>query len=327
MSIISKEQHSAIELVQEITSEVVNDPNIRKAFCEEVRASILDQEGVNIQPYRKVLSAVLNWQISDKNLSNYTLRNATWSILKVLTEEGDFTKEERVEIGRKVKQWWWKRGVISTQVVQGMKPLTEEERDVLNEIFKSNDPEYKRWTTRNIKKIMEKLEGESGIHRTCVDTIKHYLQNLNTAPKKKFIPRNDLEEIQTLKNLFEEYYDPTRKLPTKIIMQKLNEKHDRNRTENSIEWYIRTHIKTKEQKQKPDENWSDEEKAPLLYFVDKKEEYRIKRWKRAWNINREFIYQEYKKMFPETNRTKRALEHKLKDLRKKQSIIDLSKGD
>lgn len=314
MSIISKEQHSAIELVQQITSEVVNDPNIRKAFCKEVRTSILDQEGVNIQPYRNVLSAVLSWQISDKNLSNYTLRNATWNILKVLTEEGDFTKEERGEIGRKVKQWWWKRGVIATQIVQGMLPLTEQESVILDEIFKLNDPAYKRWTTRNIKKIMEKLEGESGMHRDSESIVKKYLQNLSTAPKKKFISRSDPEEIQTLKNLFEEYYDPSKKLPTKVIMQRLNEKYDNNRTENSIEWYIRTHIKTEEQKQKSDEIWSEEEKVPLLFFVDKKEEYRIKRWKRAGNINRELIYQDYKKIYPETKRTKRALEHKLKVL-------------
>lgn len=317
MSLISKDQHSAIEIVQKITTEVVNDPNIRKAFCEEVRSNILGQEGVNIQPYKKVLSSVLNWQISEKKLSDCTLRNATWNILKILTQEGDFTKEERGEIGRKVKQWWWKRGVIATQIVQGMNPLIEEERTILDEIFKWNDSEYKRWNTRNIKKIIEKLEGESGIHRRCVDTVKHYLQNLSTAPKKKFIPRNNPEEIQTLRNLFEEYYDPSRKLPTKIIMQRLNDKHGRNRTENSIEWFIRTHIKTKEQKQKPDENWSDEEKAPLLYFVGKKEEYRIKKWGRAGNINRELIYQEYKKMYSETKRTKRALEHKLKDLRRK----------
>lgn len=317
MSIISKEQHSAIELVQQITSEVVNDPNTRKAFCEQVKASILDQEGINIQPYRKVLSAVLNWQISDKNLSNYTLRNATWNILKVLTEEGDFTKEEREKIGRKVKQWWWKRGVIATHIVQGMVPLTEQERVILDEIFKSNDPAYKRWTTRNIKKIMEKLEGESGMHRDSESVVKKYLQNLSTAPKKKANSRNDPEEIQTLKDLFVEYYDPSRKLPTKIIMQRLNEKHGRNRNENSIEWFIRTHIKTEEQKMKNESPRTEEELISLKKFIGNKEYYRKKKGRWIWWINRELIFKEYKRICPDSNRTQRALEHKLKDLWKK----------
>lgn len=60
MASISKDQHSAIEMVQQITSEVVDDPHMRKAFCEEVRTNILGQEGINIQPYRNVLSSVLN---------------------------------------------------------------------------------------------------------------------------------------------------------------------------------------------------------------------------------------------------------------------------
>jgi hypothetical protein len=82
---------------------------------------------------------------------------------------------------------------------------------------------------------MEKLEGESGIHRDSDSIVKKYLQNLSTAPKKEANLRNDPEEIQTLKDLFVEYYDPNRKLPTKIITQRLNEKHGRNRNENSIE--------------------------------------------------------------------------------------------
>jgi len=82
---------------------------------------------------------------------------------------------------------------------------------------------------------MEKLEGESGMHRDSESIVKKYLQNLSTAPKKKSNPRNNPEEIQTLKDLFAEYYDPNRKLPTKIIMQRLNEKHGRNRNENSVE--------------------------------------------------------------------------------------------
>ncbi len=319
MASISKDQHSAIEMVQQITSEVVDDPHMRKAFCEEVRTNILGQEGINIQPYRNVLSSVLNWQISGKNLSNCTLRNATWNILRILTDEGEFTRTERQRIGQKVQQWWGKRGVIASQVVQNMVPLSEEERAILDYIAKSDDSEYKRWTTRNIQKIKEKLEEECGIQRNCVDTIKHYLHKFNTAPKKKSTPRNDLEEIQTLKDLFLEYYNPPKKLPTKIIMQKLNEKHDHNRNENWIEWYIRSHVKTPEQKMKNENPRTDEEMLPLRRFVGKKEEYRREIWRWAGKINRELIYKRYKDLCPETNRTQRALEHKLKSLREKES--------
>lgn len=314
MSPISKDQHLAIEMVQQITAEVVNNPYMRKVFCEEVRNNILWKEGVNIGLYRNVLLSVLNWEITNKGLSDLTLRSASCNLLRVLTEEGDFTPEERKRISQKVKQGGWKRGVIATQIVQGMVPLTEEERGILDEIFKSNDPEYRRWTTRNIKKIMEKLEGESGMHRDSESIVKKYLQNLSTAPKKKANPRNDPEEIQTLKDLFVEYYDPSRKLPTKIIMQRLNEKHGRNRNENSIEWFIRTHIKTEEQKMKNESPRTEEELISLKKFIGNKEYYRKKKGRWIWWINRELIFKEYKRICPDSNRTQRALEHKLKDL-------------
>ena len=319
MNIISKKQRSAIEMVQQITLEVVNNPNLRRAFCDEVRIKILEKKGQDIRTYKEVILSVLNWDISWKHLSDYTLRNVTWSILKTLGEDGDLTMDERKEIGKKAKQWWWKRGVIVTQIIQNMKPLTVEDRAILDAIFKSNDFEYKRWTTRNIKKIMRKLEEESGIHRTCEATIKHYLQNLSTAPKKEFRLWDDIQEVETLKNLFKEYYVPSKKLPTKIIMQRLNEKHGYNRTLNTIEWFIRTHIKTDDQKMKNEGLRTDEEMVPLKRLIDKKEDYRKKKWKWSGGINRELIYKEYKLICPKSTRTQRALEHKLKSLREKWS--------
>jgi hypothetical protein len=103
-------------------------------------------------------------------------------------------------------------------------------------------------------------------------------------------------------------------------MQELNEKHNHNRTENAIEAYIRTHIKTSEQKMKNESPWTEEEKIALQYFVDKKDKYRHTSGAKIGRTNWELILNEYKKIYPQTTRTQRALEHKLKSLRKKESI-------
>lgn len=60
MNIISKKQRSAIEMVQQITLEVVNNPNLRRAFCDEVRIKILEKKGQDIRTYKEVILSVLN---------------------------------------------------------------------------------------------------------------------------------------------------------------------------------------------------------------------------------------------------------------------------
>jgi hypothetical protein len=90
-----------------------------------------------------------------------------------------------------------------------------------------------------------------------------------------------MDEIHTLKELFHKYFNPPKKLSTKEIMEILNQKHGHNRTENSIEAYIRTHIKTPDQKMKNENPRSKEEVEVLEFFKDKKQEFRHKKGKLA----------------------------------------------
>jgi hypothetical protein len=100
-------------------------------------------------------------------------------------------------------------------------------------------------------------------------------------------------------------------------MEILNNKHGHNRTENSIEAYIRNHIKTADQKMKNEDPRSKEELQVLESFKDKKNEFRHKKGKLIGKINWDLIYKTYTSLYSQSQRSIRAIEHKIKALREK----------
>lgn len=118
----------------------------------------------------------------------------------------------------KAKQWGGARGVAKSIEVQNMQILTDEEKLLLEEIYKNWDELYKRWSKRNIKKIMIFLRERTGIIRQSESAIKKYLQNLSPI-KKTNIKRNDPEENLTNKKIIWTILYWMRKLPIEQIQK------------------------------------------------------------------------------------------------------------
>lgn len=312
---LSKAQKSALELNEELSFHVISTPEIKDRFCKLIEENIINKTGTDISSYHDVLKNTLPNNETLDRLSKETIRNITQNILNTLTNTGEISPEKRKLITKKVTQWGGSRGVLRSQKIQNMNPLNDEEKQVLEQIRVSNNPKYKRWTARNIKVIQEEFIAATGNKQHSYFKIKHYFHQFNTN-KKITTPRNDPDEINTLKELFKQYFNPPKKLPTKEIMEILNAKHGHNRTENSIEAYIRNHIKTADQKMKNEDPRSKEEKEALEFFKDKKIDFRHKTGKSAWKINWELVFETYQSLYPETQRSTRAVEHKIKELRK-----------
>jgi len=321
---ISKPQCLAIKMTEELAEKVAGNEALKMTFCNTIREEILWKTGESIRTYSKLLSFVLNGDGKIDKLCKGTLKSATQNILNILTAAGCFSEQERAEIVKKVLQGGWCRGVAASQKVQNMQPLSTKEKEILNRIGESEPESFKRGSTRDVKKISEKLENESGIKGTKTSTIKKYMSRFNTNEKRESFLRDDKEEIATLERLFKKYYQPGKKLPIKEIMKQLNEKHDRERNENGIENFIRQHIKTPDQKMEVIKR-TDEEKQSLEEFVKNKNNYRYTTGKKRGLINRELIVKTYKSMHPNTIRSPRAIGHQLKKMRENQKKIETDK--
>jgi hypothetical protein len=197
---------------------------------------------------------------------------------------------------------------------QNIQALSDAEKEILKELY-DNPEGFKRGSTRDIKKIKLYLEQKTGIKRLSHEGIKSYINNLNPHKKQAHKPRNNPEENALIKKLFEQYFSPDKKLPTKLITEELN-KHGFDRNINGVENYIRNHLKTPDQKQTQEPIWHDEEKIPMFTVLqelkDNRKEYSHQTGKQKGSYNRAKIYQRYKELYPQTTRTQRALEHQIK---------------